>query len=385
VYFNAAISECFIATISDVTGTTCNFNNGAFVVSASSISSPYKLVVNKNNNFYFLLDTPTLPYTVTGLDDGIYDVLVYDYGFTTARTENVVVSGSTGIDYGFWIVNAANCVTNGGKAAVTGTTGTGPYTYSWSNGQTDQLATGLTQGVYSVLVTDYYGCALEKEVLIEQAQPLGVGLTTVINPSCTGNDGSVTYNLTGGTAPFYYSASTTSVGYTLSNSFTLNNLSSGSYSVTVRDANFCEITLSAFLVADNGFYNVSNTITNSICNQNSGIISTSLIGTYGNYTYALTGLTTNEVRSTTSANQTNIFDNLPNDTYVLFISGQNTNCVYSETLVVASQDKFSVNVSATGATCGSPTGVAIINVGTGYTNWQTGNWFLSVISRLNGV
>jgi hypothetical protein len=53
VFFNAAISECFIATISDVTGTTCNLNNGAFVVSASSLSSPYKLVVNKNNNFYF--------------------------------------------------------------------------------------------------------------------------------------------------------------------------------------------------------------------------------------------------------------------------------------------------------------------------------------------
>jgi hypothetical protein len=376
LYFNVAISECYTATITDVTGTTCNLNNGGFIVSGSSLSSPYKLVVNKNGNFVTLLETPTLPFTVTGLDDGVYDVLIYDYGFTTARTENVIVSGSTGIDYGFWIVNAANCVTNGGKAAVTGTTGTGPFTYQWSNGQTSQMATGLTQGVYSVLVTDYYGCTLEKEVLIGQAQPLGVGLITTVNPSCTGSDGSLTYTLTGGTPPFYYSATTGGVGYTLSDTFTLNNLASGSYSVNVRDANFCQINLSGFLISENGFYNVSNTVTNSVCNQNSGIISTTLVGTYGNYTYALTGLTTNEVRSTTSANQTNVFQNLPNDTYLLYISGQNTNCIYSENITVASQDKFTVNVSVTGATCGSPNGSAIVNVGTGYTNWQTGNGLL---------
>lgn len=376
VYFNAVISECYTATVTSVTGTTCGLSNGAMVVNSTSTSAPYKLVINKDGNFNSILDATSLPYTVTGLDDGIYDVLVYDYGFTTARTENVIISGSTGIDYGFWVVNAANCVTNGGKAAVTGTTGTGPFTYLWSNGQTGQLATGLTQGVLSVLVTDYYGCTTEKQVLIGQALPLGVGLTTATNPSCTGSDGSLTFNLTGGTAPFYYSANTGTVGYTLSNSFTLNNLASGSYVVNIRDANFCELVVGGFLISENGFYNVSNTITNSVCNQNSGKISTTLTGTFGNYIYALTGLTTNEVRNTVSTNQTNVFENLPNDTYMLFISGQNTTCIYSETIVVSSQEKFSVNVSLTGSTCGAPNGVAMINVGTGYTNWDTGNGLL---------
>jgi len=36
--------------------------------------------------------------------------------------------------------------------------GTPPYTYSWSNGQTSQLATGLCQGAHNVVVTDANGC-----------------------------------------------------------------------------------------------------------------------------------------------------------------------------------------------------------------------------------
>jgi len=36
--------------------------------------------------------------------------------------------------------------------------GTPPYTYSWDNGQTSQLATGLCQGSHNVVVTDANGC-----------------------------------------------------------------------------------------------------------------------------------------------------------------------------------------------------------------------------------
>lgn len=382
IFFNAIISECFEATITDVDGTNCGLDNGQFFVSASSISSPFKLALYKNGLFSQFIETSSLPYQFTGLDEGIYDVTVYDFGLGTAKTENVVISASTAVDYGFWVVNAANCVTNGGKAAVTGVTGTGPYTYLWSDGQTSQLATGLTQGIYSVQVTDFYGCVTEKQVLIDQAQPLGVGNITSINPSCTGNDGSVTVDLTGGTAPFFYSANTGTVGYTLSNSFTLTNLPSGSYNLFIRDANFCPLNTSVYLVAQNGIYNVVNTVTNSICNQNSGSIYTTFNGPYAtSFLLGLTGQTTNEIRNINTANQNYLFQNLPNDTYTLVISGQNGTCTYTDTVTVNSQEKFSVNVSTTGATCGSPSGNALVTVGTGYTNWQTGGVLDYVLSN----
>ena len=40
-----------------------------------------------------------------------------------------------------------------------------------------------------------------------------------------------------------------------------------------------------------------------------------------------------------------------------------------------------LNVSTTGATCGSPSGNAIVTVGTGYTNWQTGGVLDYVLSN----
>ena len=96
---------------------------------------------------------------INGLSSGIYNAIVYDYGFTTANTENVVISASTPIEYGIWVVNTSTCVINTGKFAVTGLTGNGPFTIQWSDGQTGQLATGLTQGTYSVTVTDNNGCS----------------------------------------------------------------------------------------------------------------------------------------------------------------------------------------------------------------------------------
>ena len=54
---------------------------------------------------------------------------------------------------------AASCSTcNNGSANAGASGGTPPYTYSWSNGQSTQTATGLAPGNYSVTVTDSHGC-----------------------------------------------------------------------------------------------------------------------------------------------------------------------------------------------------------------------------------
>jgi len=251
--------------------------------------------------------------------------------------------------------------------AVTGVTGTGPYTYLWSNGETTQLITGLTQGVYSCTVTDINGCELTKSEFVGAADPLGIGLLSASTPSCFASDGSLTYFLTGGTAPFYYSASTAQVGYTLSNTFTLTNLAAGTYQVVVRDANFCETTLSGFLSPVGGFNVVDIIVTNSNCSQNNGQIDVQIAVLGGYYTYTLSGLSGNTVYQNTSLNQTNSFTNLQNDTYELTISGSGTACVYSTTIPITSQQKFTVSATTTGSTCGEPNGVAVIEVFSGYT------------------
>ena len=373
IFINVLVSNCFTANIYGTEGTSCGQDNGTFYVSATSVNSPYNVVIYSGVSDYVRTDSVLqFPYQIAGLPASTYHTVVYDYGLGTAKTENTLITGSTNISYGLWVVNAGTCVINTGKIAVTGITGTGPYTYLWSDGQTTQLATGLTAGNYSVVVTDFYGCSVTQSTTVGIAEPIGVLSIVPTAPTCFASDGALSITMSGGTLPYFYSANTGEVGYTLSNTFTLNSLPSASYTILVRDANYCPYYVTTALNTISGFNVIGNTITNSVCNQNSGSITTYISGLVGFYLYDLSGLTTNQNYTFYTQSQNVTFPNLPNDTYLLTISGESAGCGYSQTLSVNSVEKFTVDVITTGATCGLSNGSFTVNVGTGYTNWPVG-------------
>ena len=372
LYINVNVTGCFESEIFGTSGTTCGNNNGTFFVTGTSNNPPYTLILYSGGSFVSTTNTITLPYQYGNLTPGIYDVLVYDAGLSTARTQNVVISASTPIDYGFWVIDAGTCVIDGGKIAVTGVTGVGPYTYTWqdSNGnalsQSGQLITGLTAGNYTATVTDYYGCQLTKVASVGNANALSLLGVVPTPPSCFVSDGSIQITMAGGVLPYFYSANTGYVNTTFSPTFTVPNIPAGNYNIVVKDANFCETTVNTTLNSVNSFNVVSNNITNTQCNQ-LGSIQTQITGLIGFYQYTLSGLTTGLNFTNFTQDQNNTFNNLLADTYLLTISGESSGCFYSENLIVDNQDKFSVNVGVTGATFGSPNGKAEITVGSGYT------------------
>jgi hypothetical protein len=366
IYINVYIGDCYNASI-DASGTNCGQDDGILSISAITSGAPYNIVLYKDGNYYDNQTTNTMPFDFVGLPSGVYNAILYDSSSTTASTGNALIITSTTINFGFWKVDTSNCVIDKGKLSVTGVTGTGPYTYLWSNGETGQTITGLTIGTYSCTVTDISGCTLTQSEYVGVADPLGIGLLSASTPSCFTSDGSLTYFLTGGTAPFYFSASTGQVGFTLSNQFTLTNLSAGSYLVNVRDANFCEVTLPGYLTSVNGFSVVDTIVTNSNCNQSNGSVYVEINGLNGVYTYSLSGQATNTLYTDTSLNQSYTFPFLPNDTYELTISGAGTQCVYTTTINLNSLQKFSVSATTSGSTCGGTNGFANISVSSGYT------------------
>ena len=367
IYANVIISDCFRARLYDVSGTTCGENNGSFYVSATTTASPYTLFLYESGNIVDFVTTPTQPYQFTNLSAGTYYVTFVDFGNVSANTGNAIIVPSSGPDFGFWKVNTSNCVIDKGKLAVTGVTGTGPFTYAWSNGETTQLITGLTQGSYSCTVTDSLGCSVTKFETIGVSDPIGLGLVTAVNPSCFISDGTLTYTLTGGTVPFYYSANTGQVGYTLSDTFVITGLTNGNYTTVVRDANFCEFILNDFLITPNGFNVVNTTITNSNCSQNNGQIQVNLSGGYNIYNYYLSGQTTGFVNVETGPFVSYTSPLLANDNYLLVISASSSSCVYTNTFSVNSQQKFTISANTTGSTCGYNNGSLEINVSSGYT------------------
>ena len=130
---------------------------------------------------------------------------------------------------------------------------------------------------------------------------------TAQQPSCFQNDGSLTFTISGGTQPLYYSASTGLVSYTLSDTFTISGLSAGNYQVLVRDASFCEVLVSGNLTTPGGFDVVNISSTNPICNANGGSINVTIGGTNQTYLYTLSAQTTSSVQSYISQSQTYTF------------------------------------------------------------------------------
>jgi SprB repeat len=124
--------------------------------------------------------------------------------------------------------------TNGtSQAVVQG--GTAAYRYAWSTEETTSAINSLTDGWYSLVVTDVRGCTTYSQT--EVKVPNSLEADAVLDyPTCNGyTDGSVTLTVTGGLAPYTYAWDHGS------NTATATSLSEGAYHVQITDANGCFI------------------------------------------------------------------------------------------------------------------------------------------------
>ena len=178
-----------------------------------------------------------------------------------------------------------------GQITLEVTGGTGTYTYLWNDDITDANRTDLAAGEYTVIVTDSDSNTATLTVnLIETFELTVTGqITSITSPSGTG---SIQLGVIGGTAPYTYVWSTGALTQNIT------ELSAGTYSVTVTDANNYEVTESFTLEA---FLNVTLAGTDISCNRGTtGAITTTVTGGKAPFTYLwntgastanLTGLT----------------------------------------------------------------------------------------------
>lgn len=177
--------------------------------------------------------------TVGGLAAGTYSATVTD-----ANQCSVILNG---IDIGeptaLVVTETHDSVScNGGSDGaidLTVTGGIAPYTYAWSNQATTEDLTGLAAGTYTPTVTDFNGCtATLPAIIIDEPTALALVMDAA-SSTCNGaNDGGAWATPSGGTAPYAYAWNTTPT----QNTDTAFGLNSGTYTVTVTDANGCTIT-----------------------------------------------------------------------------------------------------------------------------------------------
>jgi hypothetical protein len=176
-----------------------------------------------------------------------------DMSMVCAGDYSVTVTDAVGqAGYGLWSVTEPDTLTGvlvtqavscfggqDGSVAVTGISGgTTPYNYLWSTGSTESSVQGLSQGSYSVTVTDSHGCVLLLHDTVFSPPVIAIQPMVVPVTCPDAHDGSISLVVTGGTPGYLY------VWSTGSTSSSLSGLDPGQYSVTVTDAMNCTLSAS---------------------------------------------------------------------------------------------------------------------------------------------
>ncbi|RIV17852.1 hypothetical protein DYU11_30730 [Fibrisoma montanum] len=270
-------------------------NVGCFDQATGSISvtvtggiAPYEY--NWNDN----VSTPNRQ----GLVAGTYSVTVTDNNLCTViRSFTLSQPDSLNISE---VVRPVSCKGGSdGAIDLTVTGGTTPYQYAWTNAAGQPVATtqdleNIPAGNYTVTVTDAAGCQRRFTSAVTEPDPLIVEAMPS-NLQCSGQTGSITPTVRGGTEPYSYLWSN---GATTSSVF---GLPPGSYTLVVTDANGCRASLQTVITQPPPFA-VSVQVTPETCNDSAdGAINLTVEGATPPYLFRWsTGATTEDLTGLTA-------------------------------------------------------------------------------------
>ncbi len=142
--------------------------------------------------------------------------------------------------------------------------GVPPYQYRWNTGDTTKNLINLDSGTYEVTVTDDNGTEIIEGETLRAPSPLQVDSARIDLINC---EGFIRLDVSGGVSNSYNYVWRDELGTIISTSNSANNLASGSYAVTVQDANNCSIELND-LVIDNDLI-IDSIETSSVFNRQS--------------------------------------------------------------------------------------------------------------------
>jgi gliding motility-associated-like protein len=234
----------------------------------------------------------TLPYqtlwstgdTLTNIDNlyaNMYSVTVNDQNNCSVSTD-FAIERIGEINAGIELVEGIDCYgESSGILSANSSNGATPFSYSWSNNQSSPSITSIPAGNYFVTLTDSWGCTGADQY--EITQPENITVEALIDDvNCEGgSDGSIVLNLTGGSSPYMIEWSNNQITQAI------NNLSSGTYSVTITDSHYCEITQSFILEEPVVNLMITATVKDIDCNgQSNGEIALQATGGTSPYSYS---------------------------------------------------------------------------------------------------
>lgn len=255
--------------------------------------------------------------------------------------------------------------------------GISPYTYTWSNGDSEEDILNLEANDYSVTVVDANGCVIQSGGTINQPEPLGIS-PTVLPVSCPGgDDGRINTVVFGGVLPYRYFWSQLD---TIPN---VINLSAGNYALTITDGNNCQLT-QIYRVPEPPEIEIAFQVTDLSCFEepDGSILATVTGGTPGyRYQWSNSGFVLGDT--------TNNPGGLLSDFYKLEVTDAQ-GCLQIDSAFVDQPSPLVLNLEATDATCfNKPDGLIDMTVSGGrgpYAPlWSTGSREQDMDELLSGT
>ncbi len=274
---------------------------------------------------------------VNNLSNDYYELTVTDSESCTA-TLSVYIPLQGNINVSINVINPISCYGDSdGVLAASSSNGAAPIFYHWSTTQTSSSISNLGSGVYSVQISDEWGCVGQTSYELVQPQQIQIDFITTDVNCYGGSDGSVEAVPLGGSDPYYYEWS--NIQFTA----LIGNLSAGTYSVTVTDSRSCSSAGIVTISQPEQALSADITRSDITCfGYNDGFIAAQAVGGTSPYQYTYSH---NEM----TINSSDVY-NLPSGAFVLSITDDNS-CVYSSVIALNEPAPLEADYFANGPSC----------------------------------
>ena len=168
-------------------------------------------------------------------------------GEASVRMSALMVDAVTESDYFGYGVSCADQRDGAIRAVVMA--GTGPFEFIWQDGVRGPVRTNLGAGMYSVLVTDAFGCTAEALVQLEPPPPLQMQLSSIPLDCGSGLSGAILIDtVIGGNPPYFFSLNGNAPQALLQFPLRLDGLAAGRHAVEIIDEFGCNTTQEVVII-----------------------------------------------------------------------------------------------------------------------------------------
>jgi len=287
----------------------------------------------------------TNEFTFTNGEEGVYEFVVVDGNNCYEISNSATISVSPSVEYTLSPVDETCFGADDGSVSVNVTNSNGysvSYTLTYPDSSTASNTSGvfqnLPQGSFSLTLTQTQGAVSCDfiETFTIGGPTSGVTADAVLTQDYTClQDGIIdVQNVTGGTAPYEYSID----GVNFGGSTTFNNLTDGTYTITVRDDLGCTFVTNPITIDPlDPPTDIDFSATNPLCPTFVSDVTLSVTGGEPNLVYELIS----PAGSAVNNGNNNTFTGLAPGTYMFRVT-DNDGCSYDESFTIAPVTEISV-------------------------------------------